>query len=125
MDRRLVPGWRAWPIAVLAGAALVVPASAHGATWAVNDTVDTPVGQSCPGFTNCSLREAVTSTEANPGADAILVSAPGTYVLTNGQLSVTQDLEVSRVGAASPSAAATRRGSSTSAHLEPTSRSGS
>lgn len=95
MGRRRV---RAWSVVVAAVAALVVPASAHAATWSVDDTVDTPVGQSCPGFTDCSLREAVTSANANPGTDGILI-APGTYPLTNGQLSVTQDLEVSRVGA--------------------------
>jgi hypothetical protein len=72
--------------------------SAQAAAWGVNDTVDTPVGQACPGFTNCSLREALTSAEANPGSDAILVSA-GTYPLTNGVLTVTQTLDISRVGA--------------------------
>jgi predicted outer membrane repeat protein len=82
----------------LAGLAALAPASARAATWSVNDTTDTPIGQACPGFSNCSLREAVTSTEANPGADAILISA-GTYPLTNGQLTVTQDLTVSKVGA--------------------------
>jgi hypothetical protein len=71
---------------------------AGAAAWSVDDTTDTPVGQACPGFTGCSLREAVTSAEANPGADSILVSA-GTYALTNGQLTVTQDLVVARVGA--------------------------
>jgi predicted outer membrane repeat protein len=82
----------------LAGLAALAPASARAAAWAVDDTTDTPVGQACPGFTGCSLREAVTSAEANPGADAILVTG-GTYVLTNGQLSVTADLTVARVGA--------------------------
>jgi hypothetical protein len=77
---------------------IVVAAPAHGAAWGVDDTTDTPIGQACPGFTGCSLREAITSTEANPGADAILVSG-GTYPLTNGQLTVTQDLQVARVGA--------------------------
>lgn len=76
----------------------VTAAPAQGAAWGVSDTADTPVGQACPGFTGCSLRQAVTSTELNPGPDAILVSA-GTYVLTNGQLTVTQELNVSRVGA--------------------------
>ena len=72
------------------------PASA--ATWAVDDTVDTPVGQACPAFSGCSLREALTSTEMNPGADAILVSQ-GTYAMTQGQLNVTQEVTISRVGA--------------------------
>jgi predicted outer membrane repeat protein len=76
----------------------LAPASAGAAAWGVDNPADTPVGQACAGFTHCSLREAVTSTEANPGADAILVSA-GTYGLTNGQLTVTQSLTVSRVGA--------------------------
>jgi predicted outer membrane repeat protein len=82
----------------LAGLAALAPASARAAAWGVSDATDTPVGQGCPGFTNCSLREAVTSAEANPGADAILISA-GTYPLTNGQLTVTQYLTVARVGA--------------------------
>jgi hypothetical protein len=76
----------------------MTPAVAHGAAYGVNDTTDTPVGQACPGFTDCSLREAVTSAEANPGADAILVSA-GTYPLTNGELDITEELSVGRVGA--------------------------
>jgi len=88
---------------------LLLAEGANAATWSVSSTTDTPVGQACPGFTNCSLREAITSTEANPGSDAILVSA-GTYPLTNGQLTVTQDLTVSRVGAG----AATVSGSNSS-----------
>src|SRR4051794_21581049 len=85
---------------LLIGLVLSIAAAppAYGAAWGVDVTTDTPVGQACVGFTGCSLREAITSTEANPGADAILV-AGGTYPLTNGQLSVTQDLEVARVGA--------------------------
>jgi Ig domain of plant-specific actin-binding protein len=84
---------------VLVGIALAAaPAAAHAAAWGVSNTSDTPVGVACPGFTGCSLRQAVTSTEANPGADAILVNA-GTYPLTNGELTVTQDLTVARVGA--------------------------
>jgi hypothetical protein len=71
---------------------------AQAAAWSVNNTTDTPVGQACPGFTGCSLREAITSAEANPGPDAILVEA-GTYILTNGTLTITQDLTISRVGA--------------------------
>jgi hypothetical protein len=82
----------------LAGLAALAPASARAAAWSVDDTTDTPTGQACPGVTNCSLREAVTSTEANPGADAILISA-GTYPLPNGQLTITQDLTVAKVGA--------------------------
>jgi hypothetical protein len=85
------------PLVVVLALLTAVPA-AGAAAWGVNDTTDTPVGQACPGFTNCSLREALTSTEANPGPDAILVSA-GTYPLVNGELTVTQDLTVSRVGA--------------------------
>jgi hypothetical protein len=77
---------------------LAVCSTAQAATWSVDSTADTPVGQQCPSFTGCSLRQAVTSSEANGGSDAILVSA-GTYTLTNGELSVSQDLTVSRVGA--------------------------
>jgi len=73
---------------------------AFAATWGVSNTADTPVGQACAGFTNCSLREAVTSTELNPGPDAILVNG-GTYPLSNGELTITQSLTVARVGAAS------------------------
>jgi hypothetical protein len=75
----------------------VAAEGAHAAAWAVNKTNDTPVGQACPGFTNCSLREAITSTELNPGPDSILVSE-GTYTLANGKLTVTQDLTVAKVG---------------------------
>ena len=94
----MTPARRVWWVVAVAAAALIAPAAAHGASWSVNDPVDTPVGQSCPGITDCSLREAVTSANANPGADGILVAA-GTYPLTNGELTVSQDLEVSRVGA--------------------------
>lgn len=52
-------------------------------TWSVNNTTDTPVGQACAGFSDCSLREATTSAEANPGPDTILMGA-WTYTLTNG-----------------------------------------
>ena len=76
--------------------AVVLAASAEGSTWGVSNTADTPVGQACPSFSNCSLRQAITSTETNPGADAILINGGGTtYTLTNGQLTVTQDLDVS------------------------------
>lgn len=84
----------------LAELAALLPASAGAAAWGVNDTTDTPIGQACAGFTDCSLREAVTSAEANPGPDTVLVSA-GTYVLANGQLTVTQTLDVAAVGAGS------------------------
>src|SRR5690242_6272930 len=43
------------------------------ATWSVDNTADTPIGLPCLGFTGCSLREAITSAEMNPGPDAILV----------------------------------------------------
>jgi len=89
---------RAVLVGVVCALWLAFAQPALAATWAVSDTTDTPVGQACPGFTNCSLREAITSTENNPGPDAILISA-GTYPLTNGELAVTQDLTVSRVGA--------------------------
>ncbi len=87
-------------IALLGALALLfaAPAAAHAAAWGVSNTTDTPVGQACAGFTGCSLREAVTSTELNPGPDAILVGT-GTYPLTNGELTVTQSLTVARVGA--------------------------
>src|SRR5204863_9493718 len=70
----------------------------HAAAWGVSNTADTPIGQACASFTGCSLREALTSTELNPGPDAILVSG-GTYILTNGPLTITQDLQIARVGA--------------------------
>ncbi|ADB49292.1 OmpA family protein [Conexibacter woesei] len=80
-------------------AALTLPAAtAQAAAWAVSATADTPVGQACPTFTGCSLREAITSANANPGPDSILVTA-GTYVLANGELPVTDELTMARVGA--------------------------
>jgi uncharacterized repeat protein (TIGR01451 family) len=75
-----------------------VAPSVHAAAWGVSSTTDTAVGAACPGFTGCSLRGAITAANANPGPDAILVSA-GTYVLANGEINITDDLTISRVGA--------------------------
>jgi hypothetical protein len=77
----------------------VMPASASAAIFRVDRTGDTPVGQNCNlSPQNCSLRQAVTSANAFSGADAVQVPA-GAYPLANGELDVTEDLEVSRVGA--------------------------
>lgn len=93
---------RLLPAILLAGAlpllAPSAPAAAAG-TWSVDDTTDTPVGQSRGDErSGLSLREAVTAANASPGADTILVGG-GTYVLDNGHLSVTDDLTITRVGA--------------------------
>ena len=90
-------GRRLAVLLVVAAAFAIAAPFANAGTWGVDDTTDTPVGQACPGLTGCSLREAVTSTEANPGPDEILVNA-GTYTLTNGQLDVTQDLTIANAG---------------------------
>jgi hypothetical protein len=76
----------------------MLPAGASAAAFGVSNTADTPVGQACAGFTGCSLREAVTKANTTAGADAINVQG-GTYTLTNGDLDVTEDLEVVRIGA--------------------------
>jgi hypothetical protein len=76
----------------------LLPAGASAAAIGVSNTADTPVGQACAGFTGCSLREAVTKANTTAAPDAINVQG-GTYTLTNGDLDVTEDLEVVRVGA--------------------------
>jgi CSLREA domain-containing protein len=78
---------------------LAAPAIAGAAIYVADDTADTPVGQGCGSFAGCSLREAITSANADPGADTIHILA-GTYTLTTPeQLEVTDDLTIRRVGA--------------------------
>lgn len=90
---------RATAVAAATLAILTLPAAtAHAATWAVSDTADTPVGQACPAFTGCSMREAITSANADSGPDGILVTG-GTYALVNGGLPITDELTIARVGA--------------------------
>lgn len=47
---------------------------------------------------NCSLREAIDAANTNPGADDVSVPA-GTYLLTRGQLVVSDDVAVAGAGA--------------------------
>jgi hypothetical protein len=84
-------------LAVVAATFAVAAPFAQALTWTVSSTADTPVGQLCPGISGCSLRQAVTSAEANPDPDVINVET-GTYTLTNGQLTVTQDLTIENAG---------------------------
>jgi hypothetical protein len=73
---------------------------AQAVTYTVNNTTDTPIGQQCTGTTNCSLREAVESADADLGSDVIEIDT-GTYPLDNGELAVTDDLTVVNPGAGS------------------------
>ncbi len=54
--------------------------SASAATFTVNTTTDTDDG-TCNGA-HCSLREAMTAAESNPGSDTIAFNIPGTGVRT-------------------------------------------
>ncbi len=72
--------------------ALTVPAALHAAIYIPNKTADTNDG-ACD--SDCSLREAITAANQNPGEDVILLHA-GTYTLTasgpaNGNLQIQGD----------------------------------
>jgi CSLREA domain-containing protein len=73
---------------------IFLPASPFATTFPVTKTADTN-GSCTPG--NCSLREAINGANANPGADDVPVPA-GTYLLTLGQLVVSDDVDIAGVG---------------------------
>jgi CSLREA domain-containing protein len=73
---------------------VLLPAGPFATTFPVTKTADTN-GSCTPG--NCSLREAIGAANANPGADDVPVPA-GTYLLTLGQLTVSDDLSIAGAG---------------------------
>lgn len=80
--------------------ALIVPASLQAAVFIPNKTADTNDGV-CD--SDCSLREAITAANQNPGEDVILLHA-GTYTLTasgpaNGNLQILGDVTLMGDGA--------------------------
>lgn len=60
--------------------ALSLAAPAAADTFTVNNTSD-PGNGTCDAF-GCTLREAITAANANPGADTIVFNIPGTGVKT-------------------------------------------
>ena len=100
---------RSTALILVSGAFLVgVSAPASATTLAVSKTADTNDGV-CDA--DCSLREAISAANANPGPDTVLVPA-GTYTLTipnaggtnedgnaTGDLDVTGSLSLQKVGA--------------------------
>jgi CSLREA domain-containing protein len=78
-------------------ALVFLPASPFATTFPVTKTADTN-GSCTPG--NCSLREAIDAANTNPGADDVPVPA-GFYLLTLGQLVVSDDVSIAGAGQAS------------------------
>jgi CSLREA domain-containing protein len=75
-------------------ALVFLPASPFATTFPVTKTGDTNDGV-CDA--DCSLREAVEAANTNPGADDVPVPA-GNYLLTLGQLTVTDDVSIAGAG---------------------------
>ncbi len=75
-------------------ALVFLPASPFATTFPVTKTADTNDGTCDP---DCSLREAIDAANTNPGADDVPVPA-GTYLLTLGQLVVSDDVSIAGVG---------------------------
>ncbi len=59
---------------------LILVANAAAETFTVNNTAD-PGNGTCDAF-GCTLREAITAANDNPGADTIVFNIPGTGVKT-------------------------------------------
>jgi CSLREA domain-containing protein len=70
---------------------VLLPAGLFATTFPVTKTADTDDGTCDP---DCSLREAIDAANTNPGADDVPVPA-GNYLLTLGQLVVTDDVDIS------------------------------
>ena len=75
-------------------ALVFLPASPFATTFPVTKTEDTNDGTCDP---DCSLREAIDAANTNPGADDVPVPA-GTYLLTLGQLVVSDDVDIAGAG---------------------------
>ena len=86
-------------------AALVFAAQAQAATYTVGNTADTAPGASCSSFpSSCSLRQLIEHENSAGTNDTIVVPA-GSYPLTNGQLTITQNTTITGAGARSTSVA--------------------
>jgi len=75
-------------------ALVFLPASPFATTFPVTKTEDTNDGTCDP---DCSLREAIDAANTNPGADDVPVPA-GFYLLTLGQLTVSDDVSIAGAG---------------------------
>jgi len=73
---------------------VLLPAGPFATTFPVTKTEDTDDGVCDP---DCSLREAIDAANTNPGADDVPVPA-GTYLLTLGQLVVSDDVSIGGAG---------------------------
>jgi hypothetical protein len=83
---------------------LALAPAAGAETYTVTGTADTP--GVCEGTTCASIRQALASAAANPGADAIVV-ADGTHELTNGPLQIASDVTVQGASARTTSVVGT------------------
>jgi CSLREA domain-containing protein len=75
-------------------ALVLLPTGPFATTFPVTKTADTNDGTCDP---DCSLREAIDAANTNPGADDVPVPA-GTYLLTLGQLTVSDDVSIAGAG---------------------------
>jgi CSLREA domain-containing protein len=73
---------------------VLLPAGPFATTFPVTKIADTNDGTCDP---DCSLREAIDAANTNPGADDVPVPA-GTYLLTLGQLVVSDDVSIAGAG---------------------------
>jgi CSLREA domain-containing protein len=69
---------------LIAALAVVVPATAQGATFTVNTNADTTIVGGCTLEPVCSLRDAVGAANASPDAEDRIEIPPGNYGLTSG-----------------------------------------
>lgn len=78
----------------------ILPTTARAATVTANVFTD-PAASACSttGVPPCSLRDAITFANANPGTTLQLLT--GTYTLTVGQLAVTANITLTGAGASS------------------------
>jgi hypothetical protein len=84
---------------LIAAAALLLSATAApAATFTATTTADSAVGDASCTLGACTLRQALTAANANPGDDIVELPA-GTYALANGQLTSTDGLNLQRRGA--------------------------
>jgi CSLREA domain-containing protein/uncharacterized repeat protein (TIGR01451 family) len=75
------------PVACAALAlALIAPASAPAATFAVNTTADTSVAGGCTTEPACSLRDAIIAAGASADPEDTVAVPAGRYLVENGQL---------------------------------------
>lgn len=61
-------------LTVATAAAAALPVTATATTYTVSNRLESPVGERCAGTSGCTLRQAVTSANDNPGRDRIEIT---------------------------------------------------